>query len=432
MSEAAVRTDDAARPAATAAPATSPARPSVSRVVAADAASQVERLESSPLVAEGRVNLIGLDSIQARLDSRWGGKRDQVHEYVQRLLETRLDGSGWWVKVSETDYLVVQPTLDRHLAQASCVRFMREILGHFLGEARPTDVAVREVTYLDRAGLKAALVDRAMASAAHDHDDDDETAGRSLKAALPTSERSDVESQGAMQWSPFVAGDGRELRVSCNLEPVFELNTFQMIGFRLNRRVIVAETDEVLSVEKVQRLSTADIERVDLATIARGLSRLRSDTANRPMMVMMPIFYPTLAAARGRANLIPCLRETREGMGSRVICEVESADELAINALLSVGDLIRPFCHALIGRLSGEPDRRLSGLKEASLNGVSFTFSPHGYPNADAAAGALARLIEYAKRAGRNVMVRGPFTQHDLVLAQVAGATHAVMAAPGR
>ncbi len=406
-------------------------RPTIDRVVSADASIQVERLEGSPLVAEGRVNLIGLDSIQSRLGDRWDAKREQVNDYARRLLESKLEGRGWFVRVSETDYLVAQPTLDRYLGQAACVRMMREILNHFLGEATPEDVAVREVIHLSRTGLSAALVDRAMATARHDDAEDVASASVVLQG-LAEPEVSEVASQPVNTWSPFVAADGRELKVSCNLEPVFELNTFQLIGYRLNRRVIQSSNGEVLPNEKVELLSRADIERVDLATLARGLSRLRSDTVNRPMMVMTPIFYPTLTGARGRANLIPTIRETREGMGSRVICEVESVEGLATMGLLSASAVVRPFCHAVIGRLSGEPDRRVAGLRDTGLNGVSFYFSFASFPTDEVAVGRLTRLVEYAKRAGRSAMVRGPFKKEDLVLAQAAGATHAILSDPSR
>ena len=50
--------------------------------------------------------------------------------------------------------------------------------------------------------------------------------------------RDDPNLLSPARWSPFVASNGQHVRVSCTLEPVFEVKRHTRIGYRLRRRVL--------------------------------------------------------------------------------------------------------------------------------------------------------------------------------------------------
>ena len=76
-------------------------------------------------------------------------------------------GSGFCQKISDTDYVVVQPGSSRLAAHSLCISAMREILEHFLGESLPCDVVVHEVTRITSAGVFGERVDVFTEQSAH-------------------------------------------------------------------------------------------------------------------------------------------------------------------------------------------------------------------------------------------------------------------------
>ena len=107
------------------------------------------------------------------------------------------------------------------------------------------------------------------------------------------------------------------------LEPVFELRGYGRIGNRIARRVIRTGEEEVLTPTELQNLSRADIERIDLATIARGLGRLRAEgSGERQLSLIIPVSFISLSHRGGRAALAGLLREAKELVQTGVIVEV--------------------------------------------------------------------------------------------------------------
>ncbi|HWW11973.1 MAG TPA: hypothetical protein VN018_05610, partial [Brevundimonas sp.] len=317
------------------------ARPPVERFSSEDLDSLLERFQSSGMLDEGRINLIGLDAIAARLGDRWEGRREQVYQHVERTLGKHLESGGFFQRVSPTDYLVVQPELGKFGGQASCMLYLRDLLGHFLGGEVPEALDVLEVTSLHGGRIFAAEIDGAFAL----------DAARTEPRVVP------VEATPLPDaWNPFVAADGRTLRVSCILEPVFELKTFTQIGFRIARRVLTMPGGVELNAQGLRNLTTADVERVDLATIARGVSRLRSEQGNaKQPTLLLPVSYTTLASQRGRAPLIARFKEATAGVEKGLVCEICDIEGVPGSALAAVAVLIKPFCLIVVGKLREAP-----------------------------------------------------------------------------
>ncbi|WP_284223077.1 hypothetical protein [Brevundimonas denitrificans] len=389
-------------------------RPSIERFSSEDLGSMLERFQSSGMLDEGRINLIGLDAIADRLGDRWEGRREQIYQHVDRSLGKHLESGGFFQRVSPTDYLVVQPELGKFGGQASCMLYLRDLLGHFLGGAAPEELDVLEVTSLSGGRIFAVEIDGAYAL----------EAARTEPRVTPPGATEPPEA-----WNPFVAADGRTLRVSCTLEPVFELKTFSQIGFRIARRVLVMPAETELSAQELRNLTTADVERVDLATIARGVSRLRSEQGNaKQPTLFLPVSYTTLSSQRGRAPLIARFKEATDGVEKGVVCEICDIEGVPGSALAGVAVLIKPFCLIVVGKLHLAPGRTPEDLRDVRLQGVAFEAGPHPMDHRDFMTWA-ERAITNTRRVTRSVIIHGLQGPEYLALAGLAGASHASLGA---
>jgi hypothetical protein len=234
------------------------------------------------------------------------------------------------------------------------------------------------------------------------------------------------------RWTPFVASDGREVRVTCALEPVFELRTYRRIGFRMVRRVLVVSTDEELTPSALANLSRADILRIDLATIARGLHRLESAGSEDQLpSLIVPVSYTSLSNRKARADIVDAFKEATGLVKQGVICEITDIESVPQVALLSVTSLIRPFALLVVGRLETTPPPLaiLNQLKGSGLQALSFECPPN--QGEAEFLGWSKATIEAAKRIAKSVLVYRTTSARNAGLAALIGATHASVRSSG-
>ena len=380
----------------------------------ADAAANLERFAASPALANGQINLLSLDAIAERLGSRWDGKRASVYDYVERTLERNVGACGYFLRVSETDVLVALPDERKFAAQLRCLRYLREVLMHFFGEAPTANITVREVTRITGDGLEATLVDPVNAAQAAEEE-----------------KTQAVEAEGGAgpidRWTPFVASNGHKVRVSCVLEPVLELKNYGRIGNRIARRVLRTDTEQPLTVAEIQNLSRSDIEKIDLATIARGLHRLRTETdGEHALTLIIPVSFVSLSSRQGRATLATLFEEAKSLVKTGVICEVCDIEGVPQTALLSATSLIKPYCMFLIGCLSAPPEQGLDNLRGAGLQALSLEAPAAMTGDAEFlrwAKGAIAA----AKRIAKSVVIYRLGSARHAGMAALLGASHASM-----
>jgi hypothetical protein len=388
----------------------------VERLAAADTQSALARLADSPLAAEGKVVIIALDAIRDRLGPRWEARSQHVHDHVERTLSRHLRVGGWFARISDVDYVVIQPGLTRYAAQASCLSYMRDLLEHFLGRFSISDCKIREATRLEPGRIEARELDpQSVLDAAREE----------VRRTTPL--RPGDEAEAARADNPFTAASGEFLRVSLRLDPLFSLSEFVQVGYRLNRRVIDVRSGEALSHEALSRLTTFDLEKIDLATIARGLSRLKSERAkaSEPSLVL-PVAFPTLASQKARRALIACLKGACETFPVRVSCEISRLEGVPPNALYSAVGMMKPFCDGVIGGVE-KPRRSAAALRGAGLAGLAFAYTGPSGEDFERMVAALGPDIEAAAGVSNRVLVLGLRSQRELSLAAILGATHATL-----
>lgn len=380
-------------------------------VVDGDALATLGRLQASHGLANGQANVVALGAIAERLGRRWSARRELVHEHAERALRRSLGEDGFCQRISETDYVVVQPSASRLAAQALCLNAMRETLTHFLGEARMIDLVVHEITRITPEGVFGERIDVAAADAGA------EPIGADVDA--------DDEGLGSIdQWTPFVASDGRRVRVSCQLEPVIQLKASERIGYRIARRVLAMPSDVPLSAVERRNLARADIERVDFATLARGLDRLKSAAgAVRQPTLIVPVSFTTLSSARARNLIVDFFTAAQATVQHGVIGEVCDIDGVPPSALLAATAVIRPYCLFVVGQLAEAPTTSVRALREAALQGVSIECPSTAAGEAEFI-GWSRSLIRAARPAIKSVIAYRLQSMRQAAIAGLLGVTH--------
>jgi hypothetical protein len=389
------------------------------RLVSADAEGQLAHFSDPALLRSGKANLISLEAVQRRFGARWPQRKEQVFAFADRVLERAMGVGGVSLRVSDTDYFVMHPQLGRLAGQAACLHYLREVLIHFLGDDSLADAGILQVTKVGKGRLEAQQVDAASAEAALARGESDEAdeAFRLVAFDLEATPRTALT-----RWSPFTASDGRQLRISATLEPIYELKGFTRIGFRMIRRVIVIATGEELGARQVAALSSADIVRTDLATITRGIDRLRVSGGEQQLSLVVPLSFSSLSSRRGRAELVTPLKEAGTLVRFGVICELLDIEGVPAGALLSATSLVRPFSLLAVANVQNPTPKSFTRFAGAGVQALSFE-CPQGLGDAEFMGWAGA-TVTAAKKVARSVIVyRADSAQRAGLLASF-GATH--------
>jgi hypothetical protein len=407
---------------------------SAPRMVSAGLEASLEQFSDPQLLAEGKVNVISLEAVQERLGKRWAFKRDQVYGFTDRVLERGVGTDGIYLRASETDFFIVHPDLGRLAGQAACLRYLREVLQYFLGDDDMAGASVLQVTRISGGVLDTQPID--LRAARNADLGSDVVPGRGPSGPLPTpdplpppllGEAGEAGEESISRWTPFVCNDGRQLRVSATLEPVYELKGFTRIGFRMIRRVIVVQTDEELSQQQIAQLSAADLLRVDVATILRGIDRMKvSDGAESPLSLIVPLSFVSLSSQRGRAELVAHLKAAGGLVKMGVICEICDIEGVPPGMLLAAASLVRPFTLLVAGRLLAPTPGGARQLSGAGLKALSFD-CPAGLGDAEFI-GWAAAAIGAAKQVAKSVMVYGASSMQRAGSLASLGATHVSIA----
>lgn len=423
----------------------------------AELADVLDRLGDTSALRDGLVNVLSLEGVAERFGTRWSLRSELVYEHVERLLQRNLGDDAVFQRIGEAHYVVVQPGLTRLQAQGLCLRCLREILHHFVGEVRMRHLRLHEVTRASRDEIIGHQVDVGQPGLAVQETaveprsflkpgqvDEDRfafltrsfvpepspTGSRSFAPEPPQpGSRSFAPRRPApapsllpvSQWTPFVASNGGTVKVSCSLEPVIKLASSERIGFRLARRVLGAERP--LSPHELRNLSRADIARVDFATIARGLERLHTQVGGEKSPTLVaPVSFATLSNQRTRETLVSLLQQAREQVRLGLVCELCELDGVPPSALLTAVSLIRPFCVRVIAFVADPKPPVLKPLKGLGLAGISME-SPQNLGDAEFLGWARDAARAVKPVAGALVIYRVQPRERG-ALAALAGASH--------
>jgi hypothetical protein len=197
------------------------------------------------------------------------------------------------------------------------------------------------------------------------------------------------------------------------------------------RRVVVMPRmgdEEQLAPHQVAMLSTADLLRVDLATIVRGIERLQSD-GEQALSLIVPLSFTSLSSQKGRTEFVRQLKAAEAVVRLGVICEVCDIEGVPPSALLAAASLVRPFSLLVVGRVQNTTPASFALLDGTGLQALSFECPPV-LSDPEFVAWATP-AITAAKRVAKSVMVYRAATPTRAGALASLGATHVSLATGG-
>jgi len=388
------------------------------RLLSAGSEQALTLVADSVALDEGKVALVSLVAVRTRLGGKWAARRDLAQEHIERSLARHIGAGGFSIRLSETDYLVVQPETPPLVGQVACFSALRATLDFLLGEAVISDIVVHEVRSITSGTIEGRRIDVAAVEAALTDQAADSAAPRDPAATMSLA-----------RGSPFVTNDGRRVRVSCTLEPLINLKTFARIGYRIRRRVLQLPDETALPSRDQSRLSRSDVEKIDMATLLRGLDRLNDDSgASKQPSLVLPVSYTSLTNTRGRGLILDVFERARSKVQAGLLCEICDIEGVPPGMLLAATSLIRPFCLFVIGKLNEPPARSLAALKNTGLQAVSYDWPQTATGEAEFI-GEMRDLVAFTKSAVKTLIVYQLPSQRCAAIAAQLGATHATLGA---
>lgn len=239
---------------------------------------------------------------------------------------------------------------------------------------------------------------------------------------LPVGERRAYATPYESVTFSIVTRAGRELTVTLAAQPVFDLDRSMPVSRRIRRIVRHRGGESALAALGRRTLEPADLKRIDLQTLSRGLDllRLRPDETG-----VLPAFWRTVVSSGGQFALL-CSEQQHGSAPGTLLVEVMGGLEQAPPEV--VDESISHFNTEALGViLHIAPDaglvRRMSGVRARCL-AIDFAGVAHEGPREWQAA---HDLISAARQTCNQVMLLNLRPDRGLA-AQAAGATHAVFA----
>lgn len=382
--------------------------------------TSVRDLLESPMgreaISRGCANVLDFEAVQVSLGQRWPMRREQVWDYIQQALERRFARSDIIERVSDTDYLVLTTAENSAVALTACLRCLQEILVHFLGACRPSDLKIRSVASIEDGELDCRPIDptRALISA------DLESSSRQ---ACAVEARARGEARAASLVSSLPNHD-----LVFTIENVISVRHAALAGGRLRRRV-TPRGGKPLGRIALCALDTPTLFRIDLETVALAHDILTGPSALAYPLLRTPVSLQTLGHSASRRSYLAALRELPPEAAQRVIVEIVNLDEGTPASRVSeaVG-FLAGSCRAVVA-FTDPTVRALAALQGTHIGGVTVEASQLGAPGADRRP-SIAAFADAARSVSIRTAIRGVLTEPELTAAKAAGVTYLIYAPP--
>ncbi len=370
-------------------------------------------------MAQGQALLVSIEAVKGALGPRWDGRRSQIYDLVERHFRKHLTDSDIWERASETHFLVATPDKTPMLAQALCFRAMKEVMAYFLGEVRPGDLDVRQVTELSAGRVEV----RAFSVAELETAD-----ARCAPGPASAPAASAPSSQANLTSWPLRSADGQDLRVSFAVDPVMDLKAWAMAGHRIESRIMNLQSSVEMAGWQRRNLLPRDFEQIDLAALERGMSRLADGpTPDKPKLIIQ-LSFASLSNGRARAALLARARELQLVMRQAAICELVDVEAgVPSGRLGEVTSLVRGFFRSVW--IQVEPSRLLiETALGAKASGLTVRADDLG-EDPDGVARGMRRFMELVKKPGPLLTVTSLPTNDLMIDAMSCGFSHATLRA---
>lgn len=378
-----------------------------------EGASLLERLARAGMVERGRVVLIGLDALRDRFGDRWPNKRDLIWEVALHHIKRRIGPDDLCAQVGDVE-AVIAVAGDANRAQSLGLSILQELLIYFLGEARPADLRLNRVLWVDGRQIGCEAVAR-----------------ESVPLAVePRSFAPPCEPQAPHpHWSALsLPGRSSRLGERFTVEPVVSLRNHLTAAHRIGVTVTDERNSRRLDSAALSALAPVELLGLDAAVIDFALAQ----SAGRGPLVL-PLSFQTLSTSRGRALLLHRGGGEDALAARRPIIEITGLDHAPQGRLTEVVSLIAPACRAVIAQVDGRLETtrvrwaaRLQGLAGCRLGGVSVDFGVRS----EVSVQRLAALVGAAREIAPLAFVFHVPDGTALGEVSAAGFTHAALTPP--
>ena len=350
----------------------------------------------SGLAAGGRLTVISLAAVRTRLGSSWPQRRERVWEAVDRQLSRRLQPADRYERISEVEImLAVGRTREESLAFS--VNLLKELLVFFLGEPGCGDLRVESVASVRDGRIVWAKVDP------------------STIATPPNMPPDGVA---------LLTADGRELRLTFELERIFSVRNAVGAGLRIKPILSEAFSDQPVGPDWRETLAFADLMKVDLATLG-ALEPLRSAIAAHKLIV--PVSVQTVFSERGLTGVLSHL-DGGEAAALGPLVEICGVDVGTPRARLEeTVSMMKRYAKGVIARTTANRWQE-EALRACRFSGLSMDCG--AIRDKAKLQAALSSFGKAAHRIGPVSLALGLPTDGGCELAAAAGVSHASLKVP--
>ncbi|EWY40402.1 hypothetical protein N825_37170 [Skermanella stibiiresistens SB22] len=365
-------------------------------------------LEHQPRAAAGRIHLIGLEPIRARLGDRWTMLQDNIHLLASKVIAQHLGAGDVFCRYGTLDYLIAFSSLTPVAARLKSVVIAQALYSHFLGDTDLDGVVIRTAV---------GQVDGSVVF------EENSVNGLLTRFAQSLEPETSAQPIGLDAGSPSLASPSLASRIDWLYRPI------------LDRRHAVISTWCCTPItrpthgafhERVQEgyatlgpdAGADQIAELDRLTLSRAFGDLTDLLANRfSVFINAPIHFESLGNSRTRIGIRDLLQKTSDQLRRFLVLEMYGVpDDISRVRLLEMAGMLRPFCRSVL--LAADP--RAHGIihaKECGIHGVGFDLSG-GIP------GELDRVCRMLERGGVRVALTGIKTTAQAETAAAAGVTY--------
>jgi GGDEF domain-containing protein len=365
-------------------------------------------------IARGGVNVLSFEAVQDSLGARWAARREQVWDYIRQALERRFARTDIIERVSETEFLVLTSAENGAVAQTACLRCLQEILIHFLGACRPSDLVVKNVSGIDGVELTCRQIDPISTFQAAD-----------LHSEARQAHAIGAEAKGAAH-AAALSSSVRGHDLTFSIENVISVRHAALAGGRVRREVVPHGGDAPLSRLALCALDTATLAMIDLDTVALARDILAGPSAGAFPLLRAPVSLQTLGHSNSRKTYLNLLRSLPPEATRRIIIEIVNLDEgTPASRVREAVSFLHGACRTVVA-FTDPTARALAPLRDAGVGGVTVEAEQFGRLGSDRRL-AIAAFAESAKAVSVRTAIRGVLSEMELAAARAVDITYLIV-----
>jgi hypothetical protein len=227
--------------------------------------------------------------------------------------------------------------------------------------------------------------------------------------------------EGLPPWTIATTGQ-RILAVDFSIEELINLRQQATAALRVRPVVRHVKTGAIIPAWAYGRLSDADMEAIDQATLEFA-RRLKPSESEALLPLILPQSFRTAASRRGRASLATAIEGGAKAIKARVIVELVEVDRGTPGGRLNeLCSLLGSACKGVFVRL--QPGREaITPVREIRPQGLSLDAGD--IPGSDSyVASTLLEIGELAQGRSPLLIAQGLNSDGFFAVAEVAGFTH--------